>query len=118
MNSFREYVELRYDTLEGARMCFVHNGKIDRAFVCDMSVYSRNRNFRMPYCTKRGKNAPLIPISAPGGSEFDAKLFFGERKKEREKREESLKFFFFLCVFWLRGSGLSCSGTERYHGDC
>lgn len=86
MLQFREYLELRFDSVPGARCCFVQTDKTDRAFVCDLSVYSKNRNFRMPFCTKRGKDAPLIPISGSNGSEFDLHVFNGDERKAQEKK--------------------------------
>lgn len=92
MFQFREYLELRFDSVPGARCCFVQTDKTDRAFVCDLSVYSKNRNFRMPFCTKRGKDAPLIPISGSNGSEFDLHVFNGDEKKGKKTKEKQKSY--------------------------
>jgi hypothetical protein len=74
LQGFREYVELRVAQFPGARMCLVKTDKTDAAFVCDMGVYGKNRNFRMAYCTKSGKNSPLVPVSAASAA-FDLAVF-------------------------------------------
>ena len=38
------------------------DGKKERICFIDMSVYSRNRNWRMAYCTKANQNRPFIPM--------------------------------------------------------
>ncbi len=64
LHRFREYVELRSDSIPGAKMCFVRTEKSEITFVCDLGVYGKSRNFRLAYCTKSGKNSPLLPLSA------------------------------------------------------
>jgi len=51
----------------GSDFFYEHQGK--RKCIVDPSIYSRNRCFRAPYCTKFGENAPLIRISADPGDD-------------------------------------------------
>lgn len=65
MLAFREYLELRRDNDPDVALLFARTDKADHVFVCDMGVYTRNRNFRLVYSSKKGKDSHLVPIDGP-----------------------------------------------------
>lgn len=69
MSEFVEYCRLRLtseEDREKASNLFVMNDKGKEMFIADMGVYNKNRNFRLIYSSKKGKNSFLLPLCSDG----------------------------------------------------
>uniref|UniRef100_A0A0A9XIQ3 DNA-directed primase/polymerase protein n=1 Tax=Lygus hesperus TaxID=30085 RepID=A0A0A9XIQ3_LYGHE len=64
---------LQGTSLSDLRQLFVLDGKGNQKLFCDLSVYSKNRHFRVYRSTKKGKNAPLL-LSADNTFEVSGDL--------------------------------------------
>lgn len=51
---------LQGTSIEDLQMLMVKDSKGNEKLFCDLSVYSKNRHFRLYQSTKKGKNAPLV----------------------------------------------------------
>ncbi|KAL6080391.1 DNA-directed primase/polymerase protein [Balamuthia mandrillaris] len=72
---------------------FVRNERGDKeTFFVDMGVYSRNRNFRMAYSSKVGKNRPLLPLLPSPSSSSSL-----SDSREEEKEDETLFLASLVC---------------------
>ncbi|KAL6065303.1 DNA-directed primase/polymerase protein [Balamuthia mandrillaris] len=72
---------------------FVRNERGDKeTFFVDMGVYSRNRNFRMAYSSKVGKNRPLLPLLSSSRSPSSSSAATPPSDSREEQKEDEALF--------------------------